>query len=118
MKDGVIIINTARGAIIDEASLVSALGSGKVSSCGLDVYENEPEIHPGLVNNDRVMLLPHMGTNTIEVSTTLFQSHYFLVFPPFFSPAYISTLSLPFFFESAQERKLWMKTRPSITQFL
>ncbi|KAH3253280.1 hypothetical protein KXW23_000733 [Aspergillus fumigatus] len=66
MKDGVVIVNTARGALIDEKALVAALDSGKVMSAGLDVYENEPEIEPGLVNNPRVMLLPHIGTATYE----------------------------------------------------
>lgn len=53
---------------MDEAALVAALASGKVASCGLDVYENEPKIHPGLVANEQVMLIPHMGTWTVEVS--------------------------------------------------
>lgn len=68
MKDGVVIVNTARGAVIDEDALVKALDSGKVRSVGLDVYENEPEVHPGLIANDHVMLIPHMGTHTYEVS--------------------------------------------------
>ena len=67
MKDGVVIVNTARGAVIDEAALVKALGDGKVSSAGLDVYEEEPKVHQGLVNNPHVMLLPHMGTWTVSV---------------------------------------------------
>ncbi|KAJ6037660.1 hypothetical protein N7444_010365 [Penicillium canescens] len=66
MKDGVVIVNTARGALIDEKALVAALESGKVRSAGLDVYECEPEIEPGLVSNPRVMLLPHIGTMTYE----------------------------------------------------
>ncbi|KAJ5901774.1 hypothetical protein N7495_002302 [Penicillium taxi] len=66
MKDGVVIVNTARGALIDEKALVAAIDSGKVRSAGLDVYEKEPEIEPGLVNNPRVMLLPHIGTMTFE----------------------------------------------------
>lgn len=66
MKDGVVVINTARGSLIDEAALVDALNSGKVLSAGLDVYEDEPRVHPGLISNDRVMLLPHIGTTTIE----------------------------------------------------
>ncbi|KAI9887692.1 MAG: hypothetical protein M1823_000441 [Watsoniomyces obsoletus] len=66
MKDGVVIVNTARGAVMDEDALVRALNSGKVFSCGLDVYENEPEVHPGLVDNRNVMLVPHMGTWTAE----------------------------------------------------
>ncbi|WEW54760.1 2-hydroxyacid dehydrogenase [Emydomyces testavorans] len=66
MKEGVVIINTARGALIDEKALVEALNSGKVLSAGLDVYENEPSIEPGLADNPRVMLLPHIGTTTFE----------------------------------------------------
>jgi glyoxylate reductase len=60
MKDGVVLVNTARGAIIDEEALVKALDSGKVASAGLDVYENEPNIHTGLAKNPHVLLLPHM----------------------------------------------------------
>ena len=67
MKRGVVIINTARGAVMDEKALVQALEDGQVWSCGLDVYEDEPEIHPGLIENPNVMLIPHMGTWTVEV---------------------------------------------------
>ena len=67
MKPDVVIVNTARGAVMDEDALVKALEEGKVSSCGLDVYEDEPEIHKGLVANPKVMLLPHLGTWTEEV---------------------------------------------------
>ena len=67
MKMGVVIINTARGAIMDENALVEALENGRVWSCGLDVYEDEPEIHQGLIKNPNVMLIPHMGTWTVEV---------------------------------------------------
>ena len=66
MRDGVIIINTARGQLIDEAALVEALNVGKVWSAGLDVYEDEPNIHPGLMENENVVLLPHIGTATFE----------------------------------------------------
>ncbi|KAL7818598.1 hypothetical protein V8C26DRAFT_396793 [Trichoderma gracile] len=66
MKPGIVIVNTARGAVMDEAALVDALASGRVSSVGLDVYENEPEIHPGLLANPAVLLVPHMGTWTQE----------------------------------------------------
>ena len=69
MKKGVVIVNTARGAVIDEDALVKALDSGHVWSCGLDVYEEEPKVHPGLVANPHVMLVPHMGTWTVEVSS-------------------------------------------------
>lgn len=67
MKDGVVIVNTARGAIIDEEALVTALESGKVASVGLDVHENEPKVHSRLITNPHVLLLPHMGTWTVEV---------------------------------------------------
>lgn len=72
MKPGVVIINTSRGAVIDEAALVAALASGKVYSAGLDVYEHEPNVHPGLMGNEKVLLLPHMGTWTVEVRFLFF----------------------------------------------
>ncbi|KAK3047442.1 hypothetical protein LTR09_011190 [Extremus antarcticus] len=66
MKDGIVIVNTARGPIIDEAALVKAMKSGKVSACGLDVFEEEPKIHPGLLEDPSAVLLPHIGTATWE----------------------------------------------------
>lgn len=71
MKKGIVIVNTARGAVMDEAALVSALESGQVFSAGLDVYEEEPKVHPGLVANPNVMLVPHMGTWTYETQTKM-----------------------------------------------
>ncbi|RDW91617.1 hypothetical protein BP5796_02782 [Coleophoma crateriformis] len=71
MKDGIVIVNTARGKLIDEAALVKALESGKVFSAGLDVYEEEPEIHPGLIDNPNVVLLPHIGTGTFETQKNM-----------------------------------------------
>ena len=68
MKHGIIIVNTARGGVMNEAALVHAIESGRVLSAGLDVYESEPNIHPGLLGNPHVCLLPHMGTSTLEVS--------------------------------------------------
>lgn len=67
MKSGIIIVNTARGGVLDEDALVQALDSGKVLSVGLDVYQQEPNLHPGLLRNPHVCLLPHMGTSTVEV---------------------------------------------------
>ncbi|KAL8669461.1 MAG: hypothetical protein Q9168_005947 [Polycauliona sp. 1 TL-2023] len=66
MKRGVVIVNTARGQIIDEEALVKALEQDKVFAAGLDVYEKEPQVHPGLVKSDKVMLMPHVGTATVE----------------------------------------------------
>lgn len=71
MKKGITIINTARGAVMDEAALVAALNSGQVGAAGLDVYEDEPNIHPGLIENQRCLLLPHMGTCTVETETKM-----------------------------------------------
>ncbi|OAA38641.1 glyoxylate reductase [Metarhizium rileyi] len=71
MKVGIVIVNTARGAVMDEDALVKALDSGKVASVGLDVYEEEPKIHPGLTNNPNVLLVPHMGTWTVETQTKM-----------------------------------------------
>lgn len=66
MKPGVVIVNTARGAVMDEAALVKALNDRVVWSAGLDVYEEEPKVHQGLIDNPHVMLVPHMGTWTVE----------------------------------------------------
>lgn len=71
MKKGVVIVNTARGAVMDEDALVKALESGQVWSCGLDVFEEEPKVHAGLIANPHVMLLPHMGTWTVETQTKM-----------------------------------------------
>lgn len=71
MKPGVVIVNTARGAVIDEAALVEALDSGHVASAGLDVFEDEPNVHSGLLANQNVMLLPHMGTATLETDAKM-----------------------------------------------
>ena len=71
MKDNVVVVNTARGGVMDEGALVQALESGKVLSAGLDVYQQEPNIHPGLLANPHVCLLPHMGTSTVEVSSAV-----------------------------------------------
>ena len=61
MKQGSFLINTARGAIVDQCALVSALESGKLCRAGLDVFPNEPEIDPWLRESDKVVLQPHMG---------------------------------------------------------
>lgn len=71
MKPGVVIVNTARGAVVDEAALVEALDMGKVAGVGLDVYEDEPQVHPGLLANNRALLVPHMGTWTVETEAKM-----------------------------------------------
>ncbi len=66
MKPTAILINTSRGAVIDEAALVSALQSGTIGGAGLDVYEQEPDVHAGLAGLHNVVLLPHLGSATLE----------------------------------------------------
>ncbi len=61
-----VIVNTSRGGIIDEAALVDRLAAGAIAGAGLDVYENEPAIHPKLLALDNVVLSPHLGSATHE----------------------------------------------------
>lgn len=61
MKDGVFLVNTARGAIIDESALKAALESGKVARAGLDVFCNEPNVDPWFWESEQVIVQPHLG---------------------------------------------------------
>jgi glyoxylate reductase len=61
-----VLVNTARGPVVDEAALAEALKSGRLAAAGLDVYEQEPKIHPELIALDNVFLMPHIGSATIE----------------------------------------------------
>lgn len=66
MKSTAFLINTARGPIVDEQALVDALRSKKIAGAGLDVFEFEPKVNPGLVDRDDVVLIPHLGSATTE----------------------------------------------------
>ncbi len=66
MKEDSFIINTGRGPIINEKELVEALKNEEIAGCGLDVYENEPEVEKDLINFDNVVLTPHIGSATYE----------------------------------------------------
>jgi len=66
MKSDAFLINTARGAVVDEQALVEALKQRRIGGAGLDVYENEPRLTPGLECLDNVVLLPHVGSATVE----------------------------------------------------
>lgn len=71
LKKGAVVVNTARGGLINESDLVDALESGHVSAVGLDVFENEPVVHQGLLDSDRAFLLPHVGTMTWETELNM-----------------------------------------------
>jgi glyoxylate reductase len=66
MKPSAFLINVARGPVVDEAALVEALQTGQIAGAGLDVYENEPMLAPGLAELQNAVLLPHMGSATLE----------------------------------------------------
>lgn len=65
------LINTARGPIVDEAALVDALRAGRIAGAGLDVFEHEPDVHPGLLELDSAVLIPHLGSATIETRSAM-----------------------------------------------
>lgn len=71
MKPGAYLINTSRGALVDENALCDALESGRLRGAGLDVYELEPEVNPRLLGMKNVVLLPHIGSATEEARTAM-----------------------------------------------
>ena len=71
MQSSSFLINTARGAVVDEAALAAALQNGTIAGAGLDVFEHEPEVHPGLLDCDNAVLVPHLGSATVETRTAM-----------------------------------------------
>ena len=71
MKSTAILINTARGPVIDEAALADALKNHVIAAAGLDVYEREPEIYSALKELDNVVLMPHVGSATFDTRTNM-----------------------------------------------
>jgi glyoxylate reductase len=71
MKPTAFLINTTRGDVVDEDALVDALRAGTIAGAGLDVYEREPTVHPGLLELENVVLLPHIGSATFEARTAM-----------------------------------------------
>ncbi len=66
LPDGAVVINTARGGVVDDDALIGALASGKLAAAGLDVFNNEPDIHTGYRDLKNTFLLPHIGSATAE----------------------------------------------------
>lgn len=71
LPDGAILVNAARGSVLDEAALIAALQSGKLAAAGLDVYDHEPDISQALRDCDNVFLLPHIGSATEETRSAM-----------------------------------------------
>lgn len=71
MRNTAYLINTARGPVVDEHALVVALERGQLAGAGLDVFEKEPEVHSGLLDRDDVVLIPHLGSATVETRTAM-----------------------------------------------
>jgi glyoxylate reductase len=71
MKPTAFLVNTTRGAVVDEQALATALRAGVIAGAGLDVFEREPEVHPDLLGLDNVVLLPHLGSATVETRTAM-----------------------------------------------
>jgi glyoxylate reductase len=71
MKPSAFLINTARGPILDEQALVDALKAGKIAGAGLDVFEHEPKVNPGLLELDNAVLIPHLGSATVETRAAM-----------------------------------------------
>jgi glyoxylate reductase len=71
MRDDAYLVNTARGPVADEAALAAALRDGVIAGAALDVFEAEPDVHPGLLELDNVVLVPHLGSATEETRTAM-----------------------------------------------
>ncbi|MBP2323635.1 glyoxylate reductase [Kibdelosporangium banguiense] len=71
MKPTAVLVNTARGPLVDEAALASALRAGEIFAAGLDVFEREPEVEKSLLDLDNVTLLPHLGSATAETRAAM-----------------------------------------------
>jgi glyoxylate reductase len=71
MKPTAHLVNTTRGPVVDEAALVEALSRRVIAGAGLDVFEHEPAVHPGLLERENAVLIPHLGSATIETRTAM-----------------------------------------------
>ena len=71
MKDTAVLVNTSRGPVVDEAALADALASGEIFAAGLDVFEHEPDVEPRLLALDNVVVIPHLGSATVDTRNAM-----------------------------------------------
>jgi lactate dehydrogenase-like 2-hydroxyacid dehydrogenase len=71
LPQGALLINTARGTLLDDEAVLAALDSGQLFAAGLDVYAGEPDLHPGYRASRRCFLLPHLGTATLQTRNAM-----------------------------------------------
>ena len=71
MKPTAVLVNTSRGPVVDEAALADALASGEIFAAGLDVFEREPEVEPRLLALENVVVIPHLGSATVDTRNAM-----------------------------------------------
>lgn len=71
LPKGAVVVNTARGGLVDDEALIAALNGGHLAAAGIDVFDGEPKIHPGYYGLQNAFLLPHMGSATVETRNAM-----------------------------------------------
>lgn len=71
MKPSAVLVNTSRGPVVDERALAHALREGRIAGAALDVFEREPEVEPGLLDLDNAVVVPHLGSATVETRSAM-----------------------------------------------